>query len=55
MQLQSAMRGGFESLLRASQAFNPQNLRRASLGRYNSLGRQSRSSLTSLSTCLLTL
>ena len=36
--LPSAMRGGLNSLFRASQTFNPQNLKRGSLGRLSSLG-----------------
>ena len=39
IQLPGAVRGGLESLFRASQTFNPQNLKRSSLGRFNSLGR----------------
>ena len=36
--LPGAMRGGLNSLFRASQTFNPQNLKRGSLGRLSSLG-----------------
>jgi len=41
VQLPSAMRGGLESLFRASQAFNPQSLKPGRLARITSLGRQS--------------
>lgn len=40
IQLPNAVRGGLESLFRASQTFNPQNLKLSSLGRHNSLSRQ---------------
>ncbi len=40
MQLPGAVRGGLESLFRASQTFSPHHMKRSSLGRFNSLGRQ---------------
>ncbi len=43
VQLPSAMRGGLESLFRASQAFHPQSLKPGRLARITSLGRQSHS------------